>query len=196
MVALLLAALTANASVPKIVFIGDSITFYWRERGRAFERRSRLNKGVSGQTTGEMLARFDRDVLSLRPCAVHIMGGINDIAGVKGVISLAQTEANIAEMVRRAKMARVKVVLAAVPPVGPLTWSPNAHWTKPIQQLNAWMRSFAAQQRIAFVRYDTVLDDGSGATAPGLSVDGLHPSPAGYAKMEPLTDAALKMCER
>jgi lysophospholipase L1-like esterase len=179
-----------------VVFIGDSITEGWKFGDPAFFARGTIGRGVSGQTTPQMLVRFPADVLALHPRVVHIMGGTNDIAGNTGPSTLDEIEANIAAMVTLAKAAGIRVVLAAVPPAASFKWSPALKPAPRIAALNQRLRALAARERVVFVDYGTVLGQPDGAMRQELSLDGVHPATAGYALMTPLARQAIAAARR
>src|SRR5579859_66404 len=110
---------------PRVVFMGDSITEYWEKQDSTFFTEGKLDRGVSGQTTSQMLLRFRQDVIALKPQAVHIMAGTNDVAGNTVPVTLEQVEGNIASMAELAKAHGIRVILASVPPAGRFPWRPQ-----------------------------------------------------------------------
>jgi acyl-CoA thioesterase-1 len=186
----------ANQSLPKassnrIVFMGDSITQGWIESRPAFFQGDRVDRGISGQTTSQMLGRFYADVIALRPATVHILAGTNDIAGNGGPTDLDAIENNIRSMVELAQAHRIKVVLGTVLPARRFDWRPEIDPIASIQALNAWIRDYARTNRLTLVDYYVALDDGRHGLALSDSGDGVHPTPAGYAKMEAALGAKL-----
>lgn len=186
----------ANGSLPKpssnrIVFMGDSITEGWKVSRPEFFRGDRVDRGISGQTTSQMLGRFYADVIALRPAVVHILAGTNDIAGNGGPTTLDAIENNIRSMVELAQAHRIKVVLGTVLPAARFGWRPEIDPVPSIQTLNVWIRRYARSRGITLVDYYAVLDDGHHALAATDSGDGVHPSPAGFAKMEAALTASL-----
>ena len=184
------------AAARQVVFMGDSITQGWGLADPAFFRPGRVNRGISGQTTPQMLVRFQADVAALKPRAVHIMAGTNDIAGNTGPISAADIQNNIMAMVTIAKANRVAVVLASIPPAKVFTWAPALKPAEQIRGLNAWLKTYAAREALIYVDYYAAMATPDGAMKPELTFDGVHPNAAGYAVMEPLTQAALKRALR
>jgi lysophospholipase L1-like esterase len=179
----------ANRALPKassarIVFIGDSITQGWEESRPEFFRGDRVNRGISGQTTAQMLGRFYSDVIALHPAVVHILAGTNDIAGNGGPTTLEAIENNLRSMVELAQAHRIKVVIGTVAPAARFGWRPEIDPVSSIRDLNIWIRGYARSRGAILVDYYAVLDDGHHALSAGDSGDGVHPSPAGYAKME------------
>jgi len=174
------------------VFFGDSITELWISADPGFFTQGRLNRGISGQTTAQMLGRFRHDVVALRPRAVHIMAGTNDLSGNTGPTTLAWIQANIRSMVDLARAHRIAVILAAVPPAARFNWRPAIRPVAQIEAMNAWLRDYAASEKLVFVDYGAVLGDGAGGMKAELSADGVHPNPAAYALMRKRTERAMR----
>jgi lysophospholipase L1-like esterase len=180
------------ASSARVVFIGDSITESWRDADPQLFTNDTLNRGISGQTSEQMLVRFRWDVTALGPAIVHIMAGTNDVAGNNGPTSLAVFQGNIRSMVEAALLHRIRVALASVPPAARIPWRPELDGpAETIAAMNGWLREYAQCQHLVFVDYTAVLGDGAGGIKPGLSDDGVHPTPAGYTVMDPLARAAI-----
>jgi lysophospholipase L1-like esterase len=184
------------ASPARVVFLGDSITEGWKEAEPDFFGSDQLDRGISGQTTPQMLVRFRADVIELHPAIVHIMAGTNDIAGNTGRTSLAIIQGNIASMAEQARAHGVRVILASVPPVAQFPWSPALRPAATIVAMNEWLRAYAARERFVYVDYHAVLSDGQGGFKAALSGDGVHPNAAGYAAMRPLAESAIKQARR
>jgi lysophospholipase L1-like esterase len=183
---------------PAVVFVGDSITYNWTQswagQQATFTQNNWLDVGVTGETSGQIAAPFDGYVVDLQPQAVHILAGTND---VYPGWQLSDTTGNIETMVRKAKQHHIGVVLGTIPPWGPgaLTQEadPSPQRFERIDQLNQWITQFAAQQDIQLVDYHSLLVAANGENyIPALTVDGVHPSAAGYAVMTPYTLQALK----
>jgi lysophospholipase L1-like esterase len=188
------ADLALPASEPgRVVFFGDSITDGWVQNGgKFFPGRPYVNRGISGQTTPQMLVRFRQDVVDLHPDAVVILAGTNDIAGNTGPSSLAMIEDNLRSMTEIAKANGIRVVLASVLPAAKYPWRPEvADPATKIEDLNRWMRSFCAQAKITYLDYWSAMASPQGGMKPGISLDGVHPNAAGYAIMEPLAEKAI-----
>jgi lysophospholipase L1-like esterase len=176
----------------RVVFIGDSITQGWRDFHPAFfADNGLLGRGIGGQVTAQMLVRFWPDVVALKPAAVHILAGVNDIAQNAGPYDLAATQANLQAMTVLAQASGIAVILATVTPVAEFPWKPGLGPTAKVQTLNAWLRAYAAERGAVLADYTRVLDDGAGGMKPGLAYDGVHPTREGYAVMEPVTLAAI-----
>ena len=186
------AALLASRQPVDIVFIGDSITEGWHDKRPGFFTRSRINRGIGGQTTSQMVLRMISDVVALRPKAVHIMGGTNDVAGNTGPMTANMTENNFEEMVDIAQRHGLEVLLAPIPPAAVFPWNPTVKPRPRIAEINRWLEAFARQRGATWVNYWRVLDDGTGAMKPGLASDGVHTTEAGYDAMatviEPILD--------
>ena len=174
----------------RVVFLGDSITDTWRLT-QYFPDKPYVNRGISGQTTPQMLARFSQDVLALHPKAVVILAGINDIFGNTGVESLPVIEDNFRAMVTLAKAAHVSVVLSSVMPALHFRLRPGTDPRAEIVQLNTWLQQFAKEQNLVYLDYYSALVGPDGGMKPELVRDGLHPTNEGYAVMEPLARAAV-----
>ena len=199
----------ANAAVPapakfdlRVVFMGDSITDAWvsPEYGGFFPGKPYIDRGISGQTTPQMLIRFRPDVIALQPKVVVILAGTNDIAGNTGPMTLGQIEGNLASMAQLAKTNKIRVVLASVLPVSnyghdrqgnPLDMRTNRPPEK-ILELNTWIKKYAADNGYTYLDYFTAMVDPQGMLQKDLSEDGLHPNAKGYAVMSPLAEQAIR----
>lgn len=189
------AALPApNAGERRVVFMGDSITDGWKISGPdgSFPGKPYVNRGISGQTTPQMLVRFRPDVIDLKPSAVVILAGTNDLAGNTGPMTLEQTEENLASMADLATANGIQVVLCSILPAFDYPWSPGLEPAPKIATLNQWMKSYAAQKGYTYVDYYSAMSDSRGGLPPALSKDGVHPLPAGYAVMAPLAEAGIE----
>jgi lysophospholipase L1-like esterase len=174
-----------------IVFLGDSITEGWRDKSLAFFTPGRINRGIGGQTTPQMLLRFRQDVVELKPRVVHIMAGTNDIAGNTGPMTIAQTQANIMSMAELARAHGISVILASVTPASHFPWRPGLNTVAPIATINAWLKGYAARTGAICADYWTALHHGN-AMRSALTYDGVHPNEAGYAAMAPIAEAAIR----
>ncbi len=182
----------------RVVFMGDSITDGWgRSPGTTFfPGKPYVNRGISGQTTPQMLVRFWPDVVALQPKVVVILAATNDIAGNTGPMSLTDTENNFRSMVSIAKQNAIRVVLSSVTPAFAYPWRPEVQPVDKIAALNAWLKNYAARENVVYLDYFSALADSKGAMRPGLSKDGVHPTPAGYAIMAPLAEKAIAQALR
>lgn len=178
----------------RVVFMGDSITEHWHfsEPGGSFAGKPYINRGISGQTTPQMVVRFRQDVIDLKPKVVVILGGTNDMAGNTGPMTPEQTEENIASMADLATANHIRVVLCSVLPVFDYSWRPGREPAAKILAINAWMKDYAAQKGYVYVDYHTAMKDARNGLPPTLSADGVHPLPAGYAIMAPLVEAGIR----
>ncbi|WP_076070516.1 SGNH/GDSL hydrolase family protein [Sphingomonas montana] len=175
----------------RVVFMGDSITDNWIGADASLFTNGIVDRGISGQTTPQMLIRFRNDVILLHPQAVHIMAGTNDIAGNTGAATMTTVQGNIASMADLAHAHGIKVILASVPPAAAFPWSPSKRPVPQIAALNTWLRGYAKAHGYTYVDYHAALTTPEGGMKPGLSSDGVHPTPAGYAIMKPLALAAI-----
>jgi lysophospholipase L1-like esterase len=175
----------------RVVFMGDSITEGWH-LADAFPGKPYINRGISGQTTPQMLVRFRQDVIELKPKVVVILGGINDIAGNTGPATLEQIEDNLASMADLAAANHIRVVLCSVLPAFDFNWSPGHAPAEKVVALNAWIKGYAAEKGHIYVDYHTAMKDERDGLPATLSKDGVHPLPAGYAVMTPLVEAGIK----
>jgi acyl-CoA thioesterase I len=189
-------AALAPATKRRVVFFGDSITELWGALDPALFTHDTINRGISGQTTAQMIGRFQEDVIALNPRVVHILAGTNDIAGNTGPTTLPWIEANFRTMVETAKAHHVRVVLASVLPAARYSWRPSIEPIPQIEALNAWLQAFAKAQHVTFVDYRPPLDDGRHGFKAQFSADGVHPNAAGYAAMKPLAERAVRAAFR
>ena len=184
----------ANAALkqpPRVVFMGDSITEYWLRGDPQLFSDEVLDRGISGQTTQQMLLRFYDDVIALRPQTVHIMAGTNDVAGNTGPTSPANFQHNIMAMVELARAHHIRVVIGSIPPAAEFFWQPAIRPAATIVALNTWLKSYCAQQHIRYVDYYPLLADAQGGLKSGYSNDGVHPDKDGYAQMRALALRAI-----
>lgn len=189
-----------NAALPapaenerRVVFYGDSITDGWgRVPGTTFfPGRPYVNRGISGQTTAQMLLRFRQDVIELKPAAVVILAGTNDIAGNTGVATQAMIEGNLQSMAELARAHGIRVVLASVLPVTDYPWRHGVQPADKVRNLNGWIRGYARRSGATYLDYWSALANAQGGMDARLSADGVHPTPAGYAVMAPLAQQAI-----
>jgi lysophospholipase L1-like esterase len=175
----------------RVVFMGDSITAGWK-LDESFPGRPYINRGISGQTTPQMLVRFRQDVIDLQPKVVILLAGTNDIAGNTGPMTLEQSEGNIASMAELAAANGIRVVLCSVLPAFDYSWAPGLAPAPKIALLNAWIRGYAAAKGLVYVDYYSAMKDERGGLPAALSKDGVHPQPAGYAIMTPLAETGIE----
>lgn len=184
--------LLAAGRTARIVFMGDSITQGWIDKRPSFFIEGRVNRGIGGQTTPQMVLRMMADVLAHRPQVVHIMAGTNDIAGNTGPMTEAMSQDNIAAMATLARAQGVAVLLASIPPAADFPWRPGLDTSGPIARLNSWIRSYAAQSGATWIDYHPALADAAGAMKAGLAYDGVHPTEAGYDAMAMVLEPRLQ----
>jgi lysophospholipase L1-like esterase len=179
------------AGEKRVLFMGDSITEGWKIE-ESFPGKPYVNRGISGQTTPQMLVRFRQDVIALKPSAVVILAGINDIAGNTGPETLEQIEDNLASMADLAVANHIRVVLCSVTPAFDFSWSPGKMPAPKVAALNGWIKGYAAEKGYVYVDYYSAMKDDRGGLPATLSKDGVHPLPAGYAIMTPLVEAGIE----
>ena len=161
--------------------------------GKFFPGKPYVNRGISGQTTPQMLVRFRQDVVDLHPEAVVILAGTNDIAGNTGPSTQEMIEDNFKGMVEIAKANGIRVILASVLPAAQYPWRPSvADVPQTIEALNVWLKGYCAQEKLTYLDYWTAMAGPDGGMKPGISMDGVHPNAAGYAIMQPLAEAAIE----
>jgi lysophospholipase L1-like esterase len=178
----------------RVVFLGDSITDGWGHSPTAgvfFPGKPYVNRGISGQTTPQMLVRFQQDVVRLRPAAVVILAGTNDVAGNTGPSTEQMIEDNFTSMAEIAKQNGIKVVLASITPAYAYPWKPEVKPVERIRALNKWLQDFCSTNGFVYLDYFSSMADAKGAMLPGLSSDGVHPTAKGYAVMAPLAESAI-----
>lgn len=179
---------SANDSIdyrPKAVLMGNSITDAWAKlHPEFFAENNFVGRGISGQTTAQMLCRFQADVVALRPRKVIILAGANDIAMNNGYISLEHIMQNIQSMCELAKHNKIKPVLCSCLPAAGFKWRPNLTPAKDIIALNALIKAYAKANRIKYIDYHSALTDEIGGLPSQYSNDGVHPTMAGYEVME------------
>jgi lysophospholipase L1-like esterase len=185
-------ALLASGARNNIVFMGDSITEGWRRERPAFFKAGRVGRGISGQTTPQMVLRMMADVVALKPRYVHIMAATNDVAGNTGKITLAQTCDNFRMMTAIAQANGIQVLLASVPPADGFPWREGIETVKPIRAINAWLKSYAKTSGATWIDYWPVLADAKGAMKSGLASDGVHPTEQGYDMMATVIEPFLR----
>lgn len=180
--------------VPRVVFLGDSITEAWR-LNEYFIGRDFVNRGIGGQMTLQMIARFRQDVAALNPKAVVVLSGTNDIAAG---IAANEIEANLATIGDLAKVHGIKVVLASILPVSDYHKDVDAHYemtaARPpatIQAVNNWIRGYCQSQGFVYLDYFSAMVDSAGRMQADLSDDGLHPNAKGYRVMSPMALEAV-----
>jgi lysophospholipase L1-like esterase len=183
----------AQAGEERVVFLGDSITDAWgRTYGKFFPGKPYINRGISGQTTPQMLIRFRPDVIALKPKVVVILAGTNDIAGNTGPMTLEEIEGNLTSMAELAKANGIRVVLSSVMPVCD-SIRPQTERRPPekIKALNEWIQAYARKSGLVYLDYYSAMIDDQQMFTKELTYDGLHPNEAGYEVMGPLAAKAI-----
>jgi lysophospholipase L1-like esterase len=183
---------TAPADPRRVVFLGDSITDGWK-LAQSFPDRPYVNRGIGGQTTPQMLVRMYPDVIDLKPAALVILAGTNDISRNTGPVTITMIEENFQAMTELAQAHGIKVILCSVMPVSDYTKNKQTVARPPadILKLNAWMREYAAKAHAVFADYYAATVDEKGMLRDGYSDDGLHPNLKGYDLLAPVAQAAI-----
>ncbi|MGN0201680.1 MAG: GDSL-type esterase/lipase family protein [Candidatus Cryptobacteroides sp.] len=189
----ILEAQAEGAPRPLAVLMGDSITDGWYPSDKEFfEKYNLVGRGISGQCTAHMLARFQRDVVELKPKYVVIMAGTNDIALNNGCSSVENAYRNIISMCQIAKANKIKVILCSTTPAADIPWRPEVTDANAQERwLNESLKEYAREHRLGFADYAAALGDENGATDPKYSKDGVHPNIEGYKIMEDILLDAL-----
>jgi lysophospholipase L1-like esterase len=185
------AALIASRAKVQAVFLGDSITEGWRENQPEFFAKGNVGRGISAQTTPQMLVRMHPDVVSLYPRVVHIMAGTNDIAFNTGPMSVDDTKRNLQAMCDIARANRIGIVLASIPPAAHFPWRPGLETASTIIALNGWIRGYAKGTGAVYADYHSAMSNGRGGMKPGLAGDEVHPTAQGYEVMRPIAEQAI-----
>ena len=189
------AALAAPAAgEQRVVFFGDSITEIWAREleGVLSGDKPYVNRGISGQTSPQMVVRFHQDVVDLHPKVVVILAGTNDVAENTGPMTPEMTLDDFRAMVEMARANGIKVVIGSIPPADEFPWHKGLEPAPKIRALNAKLEAWCKSEGMVWVDYYSALADEKGAMKPGLSLDGVHPTPAGYAVMAPLAEAGIR----
>ena len=180
------------ADPKRVVFMGDSITIGWH-LDQSFPGKPYVNRGISGQTTPQMLVRMFPDVIDLKPAAVIILAGTNDIARNTGPETPTMIEENFQAMTELAQAHGIKVILCSITPIADYGRAKMSEGRPPsdILKLNAWLKDYAARAHALYADYFAALVDDQGMLKPGISADGLHPNADGYKLMAPVAEAAI-----
>ena len=169
----------------RVVFMGNSITEGWLSFNPSFfTKNGFINRGISGQTTPQMLLRFRQDVIALKPKAVVILAGINDIAGNTGSSTLEMIQDNLASMAQLAKANNIKVVMCSVLPAYDFSWRPGLEPAEKVVALNKWIQDYTFKNGYEFVDYHSLMKDTKNGLRSELGEDGVHPNARGYQIME------------
>jgi len=176
----------------RVVFMGDSITDAWGNHfDKYFAGKPYIGRGISGQTTPQMLVRFRPDVIALSPKVVVILAGTNDIAGNTGPETPEMIEDNFASMVDLAKANGIRVVLCSILPVFDYPWKRGLEPAPKIVDLNVWLKDYAARSGSVYVDYFAAMVDERQGCKADLCSDGVHPTEAGYTVMVPLVEKGI-----
>jgi lysophospholipase L1-like esterase len=181
-----------KADENRVVFMGNSITEGWGNIApEFFAGKPYINRGISGQTTPQMLVRFRQDVINLKPKVVVILAGTNDIAGNTGPMTLQQTVDNIISMAQLAKANNIKVVISSILPAFDYPWKPGLEPAEKIFTINTLLKDFATKNKCVYLDYFTSMSDERKGLKKELGDDGVHPNLAGYKIMAPLAEKAI-----
>ncbi|MEO9892660.1 SGNH/GDSL hydrolase family protein [Aurantibacter sp.] len=176
----------------RVVFMGNSITIGWiNNRPEFFKDKPFVNRGISGQTTPQMLLRFRQDVIDLKPKVVVILAGTNDIAGNTGPMTLEQILDNIKSMAEVSEANNIKVILSSVLPAYDYPWRPGLKPNEKIPALNKMIKTYAEEAGHIYLDYFTAMADERNGLPKKYAHDEVHPTPEGYAVMEPLVEKAI-----
>jgi lysophospholipase L1-like esterase len=185
------AAVIASGKRPDVVFMGDSITEAWPLAHPDLFGDHHVNRGISGQTSPQMLVRFYADVIALKPRAVHLLCGTNDIAGNTGPTTPERFQTTVRAMTELAAANGLRVLVGAVPPADRMGWRPGFDPKPWVAELNAWLKALAAEKRFSFVDYHAALRDETDALNPDFTRDGVHPTRRGYDAMRAVLEPVL-----
>ena len=183
--------LTSSGAAVDAVFLGDSITEGWTNTDPAFFAKANVGRGISAQTTPQLLVRMHADVIALKPRVVHIMAGTNDIAQNTGPMSPEDSKNNLMAMCEIARAHGIRVVLGSVPPASKYRWRPDLQPRPVVLELNEWLRAYAKEIGAVYADYAAALTDANGNVKLSLAKDEVHPTADGYAAMRPIAEAAI-----
>lgn len=190
-------SLKTATSKNRIVWMGDSITEFWiAADSDFFKNKPYVNRGISGQTTSQMLLRFRQDVINLKPEIVVILAGINDIAENTGPISLENILGNIISMAELAKANDIKVVLSSVLPANKFPWRPDLQPADKVIQLNTMLQKYCKDNNLVYIDYYSKMADSQKGLDAKFTNDGVHPTLSGYKIMEPLAEDAIAKAKK
>ena len=185
------AKLIASGAKVDTVFLGDSITEGWANTDPDLFSKGNVGRGISAQTTPQLLVRMHADVIALKPRVVHIMAGTNDIAHNTGPMTAQDSQNNVMAMCEIAAAHKLGIVLGSVPPAAKYWWKPEAQPKPEALAMNEWLRQYAKQVGAKYADYAAVLTDANGDVKLDLAKDQVHPTAAGYAAMRPVAEAAI-----
>lgn len=181
-----------KAGEMRVVFMGNSITEAWAPLfAQLFPGKPYIGRGISGQTTPQMLVRFRQDVIALKPSVVVILAGTNDIAGNTGPSTLEMIEDNLAGMSELAQANGIRVVMCSVLPVFDYPWKPGLEPAPKIVALNSWIRAYAQSHHAQYADFHSAMADARMGLPKELAADGVHPNLAGYRLMTPIVEQAI-----
>ena len=188
------------ANEKKVIFFGNSITQVWSDYTNFFSDNGYLNKGISGQTTDQMLVRFKKDIIDEKADCVIILAGINDLAENNGPITLEEIFENIKSMVEIANDNNIKVILSSILPAYEFLWNPGIYPSDDIISLNKNIRDFCKSGNATYVDYHTSMKDKRNGLRDDYTYwrddfngyDGVHPNKKGYLKMEKIISKTIK----
>lgn len=177
----------------RVVFMGNSITEFWQYADTTyFKNKSYINRGISGQTSPQMLLRFRQDVIELKPYAVVILAGINDIAENTGPITMEAVFKNIQSMAELAKAKNINVILSSVLPANVIPWRTQIKPAEKVIKLNSLIEEYCKKNKIYYVDYYSTMVDSKKGLDKKYSDDGVHPNLTGYKVMETLVEEAIQ----
>ncbi|WP_136465291.1 SGNH/GDSL hydrolase family protein [Flagellimonas onchidii] len=178
----------------RVVFIGNSITEGWSSaHPDFFEGKPYVNRGISGQTTPQMLLRFRQDVIDLQPKVVVILAGTNDIAGNTGPMTLRQIRDNILSMVELAEINGIRPIICSILPAYDYPWRPGLKPNEKIPRLNLMLQKMAREKNLVYLDYFSAMTDERNGLSKELAEDGVHPTKKGYEIMEGLAEKAIRV---
>lgn len=189
----------ANAALPapaagekRVVFYGDSITDSWAKKPEEFfPGKPYVGRGISGQTTPQMVVRFQQDVVHLKPAVVVVLAGTNDIAGNTGPSTPEMIEDTFMSMLAIARANNIRFVVSSILPADHYSWKPGAEPAEPIRAMNARLKAMADREGLVYLDYYSAMVNAKGGLDPDLAVDGVHPTAKGYTMMAPLAEKAI-----
>lgn len=187
----------ANKNVkqaPMLVIMGDSITDFWPNRTSSdfFNKNNIVGRGISGQVTSQMLVRFRRDVLDLKPKYVAILAGTNDIAQNQGYISAENIVGNIISMVEIARANKIKPIVCSILPAAKYPWRPEIQSVPMVQKINQMLKDYCKKHKVKYIDFYTPMADENNGLPKKYANDGIHPTSDGYAVMEKVLLENLK----
>jgi lysophospholipase L1-like esterase len=180
------------AGEQRVIFFGDSITEGWgRHWDQFFAGKPYIDRGIGGQSSQQMVLRFHQDVIDLKPAVVILLAGTNDVAEKTGPMTPEMTLDDFRAMLEMARANNIKMVVCSILPAADFPWNRGLEPAPKIRALNQHLKAWADSEHLVWVDYYTSLADGTGGMKAGLSLDGVHPTPAGYAIMAPLAEAGI-----